>query len=148
MDQYLTVNYGNPGFIGRQRWYRSYNNPSYHAYEAYRDFKRWMALADEFLENDHAFETFRILETHDQNGDDDIENMLQENEERQLEFLRERARDLAAQRRAENSIDFPGVDEDELEEVEYLPQEVEEGTTGQTLADRLFATLRQKGLVE
>lgn len=141
MNKGLHIHYGNPGYIGRNRWYRPYNNPSYHSYEAYKDFKEWMKMADEFLENDHTFNTFRLLSDHDQSDDSNIEKMLRENEEREAEFLRERAREMAAQRQRDNSIDYP------LEQ-EYEPPEVEEGTTGQTLADRLFATLREKGLVQ
>ena len=141
MNERVVVRYGNPGFIGRNRWYKPYSNPSYYAYEGYRDFKKWIIIADEFLENDSVFDTYRILSDHDQNGDDDIETMLQENEERQAEFLRERAATMARQRSRDNSIDYP------TEEQGHEP-EVEEGTTGETLQNRLLAKLREKGLME
>lgn len=144
MDARLTVNYGNPGYIGRNRWYRSYTNPSYHSYEAYRDFKEWMRIAEVFLEDDRPFNTYHILDTHDQNEDDEIERMLEENAEREAQFLRERALEMARQRNRDNSIDFPPEEETE---VAHAP-EVEEGTTGETLQNRLLAKLREKGLME
>lgn len=137
----IHVHYGNPGFIGRNRWYRSYSNPSYFAYEAYIDLKEWMRLSHEFLENDRVFETYDILKEHDTDNDDEIEKMLIENEEREAEFLRERAREMARQRNR--------PDEEEIVELEpYMPAEVEEGTTGEALQNRLLAKLREKGLME
>jgi hypothetical protein len=143
MDGRLVVRYGNPGFIGRNRWYKPYSNPSYYAYEAYRDFKEWIRIAEQFLENDSAFDTYKILSDHDQNDDDDIETMLEENAEREAQFLRERALEMARQRSRDNSIDYPP----EEEEQGHAP-EVEEGTTGETLQNRLLAKLREKGLME
>jgi len=144
MSSRLSVNYGNPGYIGRQRWYRSYNHASYYAYEAYRDFKEWVVIANEFLENDQPFNVLRILETHDQSDDSQIEDLLKQNAEREAQFLRERALEMARQRSAENSIDFPPEEE---EAVGHEP-EVEEGTTGNTLKDRFLAKLRERGLME
>jgi len=143
MDRELKVNYGNPGYRGRNRWYTQVT-PSYHSYEAYRDFKEWMRLADKFLENDRPFDTLRILSDHSRDDDDEIEDLLQENQERQAQFLRERAIEMARQRGIDNSIDYPP--EPELERG-HEP-EVEEGTTGLTLQNRLLAKLREKGLME
>jgi hypothetical protein len=144
MSNRLSVNYGHPGYIGTRSWYKSYNRASYYAYEAYRDFKEWIVIANEFLENDQPFNVLRILRTHDQSNDSEIEDLLKQNAEREAQFLRERAQEMARQRSAENSIDFPP----EEEEVVGHEPEVEEGTTGDTLKDRFLAKLRERGLME
>lgn len=126
----ILVRYGNPGYIGKRYSYRSYTNPSYYAHEAYTDFKGWIALAQEFIENDAPFDTCDLLSEHDRSDDTQIERELKDNRERQAEFLAERAQKLAAQRQAEAAI----------------AEEQEERET--TLSEDLFASLRERGLVE
>jgi hypothetical protein len=126
----IRVNYGNPGYIGKRYSYRSYANPSYYAYEAYADFKGWIALAQDFIENDSPFDTCDLLNEHNTNDDNQIERELKENRECQAEFLAGRAQALAARRRAEAAI----------------AEEQEERET--TLTEDLFASLRERGLVE
>ena len=129
----IRVNYGNPGYIGRRYSYRSYANPSYYAHEAYTDFKGWIALAQEFIENDTPFDTYELLNEHDRSNDSQIESELQDNAERQAEFLVERAQTLAARRRAEAAV-AGAIEEQEEREI--------------TLTEDLFASLRERGLVE
>jgi hypothetical protein len=122
----LRVSYGNPGYMGRRRYYRSYANPSYFAHQAYLDYKKWIVLAQEFIENDAPFDTCDLLSEHDRGDDSRIEQELQDNAERQIEFLVERA----AQHRATAEAEI----------------EAEERET--TLGENLMQSLRDRGLVE
>lgn len=142
---HVMVHYGNPGFVGRNRWYKPYNNPSYFSYEAYSEFKQWIEYTKDFVENqEDAINTSRILADHDRSDDPQIEEDLQANEHREMEYLRERAREMAAERAG---VEVDEIEEEELDEIIYVAPEVEEGTTGDTLQNRLYAKLREKGLM-
>jgi len=127
----VKIMYGNPGYLGRRgRWYRSHNHPTYRSFEAYTQFKDWIVAARGFLENDAVFDTQDILAEHDRSDDNHIDRELEANREREAEFLREQVRALAERREAEAAA----VEEQEERE--------------ETLADSVFANLRERGFLQ